>query len=369
LIWSLLSLVAVSFVFLKCDVLFKLIYGQMPLFERALILPLIFILVTLVTVWSVSAKRFPSKWVAPLFIIIIAGDLIITGWSYITVCNASEFLNPVPPLLEKVENPSEGSFRAYFHDSVFPPNRGMLSHIENLNGSTPLALKRTIDFMEAMTGVQPFRFSHNYIINRQCFMIDRPFPFRILNVRYSMTYDDESGEAQLLENVKPFPRAIWIQRAEVLSGPEAVLERLSAEDFDPRLSVLLEEDPGISLSRDSSIDSAAPAKITDYQNNRIAIECNAPGDGWLLLSEQFYPGWKAWCDGSPAPIYRADYILRAVPVPGGKHTIVMKYSPPSFKIGAALSALMALMFCATVAVSAWRARNPGTTGQTHGQNK
>ncbi len=57
----------------------------------------------------------------------------------------------------------------------------------------------------------------------------------------------------------------------------------------------------------------------------------------LFLSDTYYPGWKAFVDGAEQPIYRADFVLRAVSVPSGVHTVRFVYDPLSWKLGLALS--------------------------------
>jgi uncharacterized membrane protein YfhO len=66
------------------------------------------------------------------------------------------------------------------------------------------------------------------------------------------------------------------------------------------------------------------------------VECASRG--MLVLSEVYYPGWRAYVDGAAASIYRADYALRAVEVDEGAHRVEMVYDPVSFKLGAAISA-------------------------------
>jgi uncharacterized membrane protein YfhO len=58
----------------------------------------------------------------------------------------------------------------------------------------------------------------------------------------------------------------------------------------------------------------------------------------VLLADTFYPGWTATVDGAPAPIYRADYVLRAVFVSAGNHEIEFRFMPRSFRLGAEVSA-------------------------------
>jgi uncharacterized membrane protein YfhO len=77
--------------------------------------------------------------------------------------------------------------------------------------------------------------------------------------------------------------------------------------------------------------------ITKYQPNRIELDCASDSNTYLVLSELFYPGWQAYIDGNKAQILRADYLLRAVPLPAGKHNVVFVYRPKSFLIGAAIT--------------------------------
>ena len=64
--------------------------------------------------------------------------------------------------------------------------------------------------------------------------------------------------------------------------------------------------------------------------------------GLLVLSDVDYPGWQARVDGQPVPTYRANYLLRAVPVEGGQHRVEVYYDPPLFKLGLAITVLTLL---------------------------
>jgi uncharacterized membrane protein YfhO len=76
----------------------------------------------------------------------------------------------------------------------------------------------------------------------------------------------------------------------------------------------------------------------------------------VVVSELYYPGWRATMDGIDTPIYRADHALRAVLVPAGRHSVEMVFDPLSFRVGAIIS-LVTLLTAALVLVRAgWRAR-------------
>ncbi|WP_343417085.1 YfhO family protein [Candidatus Flexifilum breve] len=68
-------------------------------------------------------------------------------------------------------------------------------------------------------------------------------------------------------------------------------------------------------------------RIADYTAERVVIDVETDFDGYLFLSDAYYPGWHATIDGAPTTIYRADVMFRAVFVPAGVHEIVYTYDP------------------------------------------
>ena len=61
--------------------------------------------------------------------------------------------------------------------------------------------------------------------------------------------------------------------------------------------------------------------------------------GYLVSTDAWYPGWKAYVDGRPATLHRANLAFRAVSVPAGRHTVAFRYEPRSVRVGLALTAL------------------------------
>ena len=73
--------------------------------------------------------------------------------------------------------------------------------------------------------------------------------------------------------------------------------------------------------------------IDSYTPNSVAISTESPEDAFLVLSDTYYPGWKAYVDGKEVFVYRTNYAFRGVLVPQGTHEIVFRYQPLSFAIG------------------------------------
>jgi hypothetical protein len=338
LIWSLVVSTIFLLIISNFNIVFMLMAGERDFLTPSIILPLLFISLTTFAIWLIYLQKIPRKWLSPLIILIISADLILTGARHLEINRIPDYSRESSPHLKNLTNAPLGQFRVYFYHAMFPANHGMSLHMENLNGYNPVFLERSERFMEEMSGIKPFRSADDYMIRSKCFEQDNMFPFRILNIRYASAYDRDSNTFSMVENPNPFPRALWIQNAEVFSDPEDILKILGDDGFDPYQTVLLEK--GTQAPRSSNLGGgSAPAKIEDYSINNIKLSLDAPTDGWVLFSEQFYPGWKAWCDGNPVEVYRADFILRAVPVPAGRHIVTMEYSPLSFKIGSIISLL------------------------------
>ena len=83
---------------------------------------------------------------------------------------------------------------------------------------------------------------------------------------------------------------------------------------------------------------AARAEFTKYTIHDLEVKTTTAGNNLLFFSETYYPvGWKAFVDGKETPIYRANYLFRAVMVPGGVHTVEMKFEPKGFFLGKNMS--------------------------------
>ena len=151
----------------------------------------------------------------------------------------------------------------------------------------------------------------------------------------------KSHAVALYENRDVMPRAFIVHQALVLNDDEA-LARLRQPDFAPDKVILLAEGKPLSPA---SVPTAETDRvsISSYQSERVVIQATTAQSGYLLLADSFYPGWEATVDGQRVPIYRADYVYRAVAIQPGEHTIVFEFHPLSFMVGAMISGLSLMM--------------------------
>lgn len=134
---------------------------------------------------------------------------------------------------------------------------------------------------------------------------------------------------RVLQNTKAFPHAFLVGSYVVRKDNQEILDTIFHPDFNLRDSIVLEENPHISISPDQD----AKATITKYTPDDVSITTQAKSNMFLFLSDTYFPGWKAYIDGKQTAIYRADYAFRAIALPKGRHNVRFVYFPQSFVFG------------------------------------
>jgi hypothetical protein len=171
------------------------------------------------------------------------------------------------------------------------------------------------------------------------------------------------------ENRASFPRAFAVPDAITVSNPEAAINLLAHGPIQPRRQVVLEDPdaPPTAPPRPAITDGdrlGAPygqVDVVEYRNEWVNLRASSDG-GYLVLTDAYYPGWRAYLDGEETPVLRADYLFRAVALPPGRHLVQFRYQPESFEAGLAITrltlALLGLALLVSLAPAA-RARRPG----------
>ncbi|HID65071.1 MAG TPA: hypothetical protein EYP49_20320, partial [Anaerolineae bacterium] len=175
----------------------------------------------------------------------------------------------------------------------------------------------------------------------------------LMNVKYILDYGEIPGlnlvfadGVRIYRNDDALPRAYVVPQAQVMPDDEELLAELLSQTFDPRRTVLLSparSQESISPHHLFNLQSPTsnrqpPIPLSpEYSPNAVKVEVSLNQDGYLVLSDTYYPGWRAYVDGEEKEILRANYAFRAVPLESGQHTVLFKYDPLSFKMGLAIS--------------------------------
>ncbi|MCP4601176.1 MAG: YfhO family protein [Proteobacteria bacterium] len=262
---------------------------------------------------------------------------------------------PIEKLLEK--EAKQGGNNSLFRvmDSRRSNNldKGMMYNVSSLNGYEPGILERYNRFvnlarnkpLEKYYAVLKFRRYHPML--------------KLLNLKYVFDHSRSRIQSKhlkeiynkrglrILENTNPLPRAWIVYNTHIEKDPEKILSAIHKGRFDFRRTVMLENSEAKEIGTsafDRDMKESQNVEIGEYSANYIKLEADLAREGYLVLSEIFYPGWNAYVDGETAPIYRANYILRAVHLEKGRHVVEMSFTPRLFWLGFWLS-LGCLIVC------------------------
>jgi hypothetical protein len=131
---------------------------------------------------------------------------------------------------------------------------------------------------------------------------------------------------------RTWPRAHVACRVVEEPDPERAMLLPYAPDFDPERQVALSGAPAAGCTR-------GRVALTGGVPGEERFEVETDGDGYLVSRASFARGWTARVDGEEAPVLRANGKHKAVPVPAGRHEVVLRYQPPGLGLGLALAAL------------------------------
>jgi hypothetical protein len=179
----------------------------------------------------------------------------------------------------------------------------------------------------------------------------------MLRLRYVLRIDGE--QVRLVPtHLEELPRAALYSHWRVIPAPEQVLAAMGDPGFDPARVVLLENDPGLAPAASEERGSVS---IVDVSTNQIDVQADVPEPAVLLLTDNYSAGWKATpLPGSSARSYRvmpANYTLRAIPLPAGRHHFRLEYRPTAFVIGTWVTVLSVLAYLSVACRFWWRRRH------------
>ena len=171
-----------------------------------------------------------------------------------------------------------------------------------------------------------------------------------------------SGDVKIYRALDTLPRAYLVGQATLVPDEAEALAALADVGFEPAGKVVLFE-PEITSAGVSdeirSIESAASTgrvTVNRYEAERIALQVDLPAPGVLVVSDSWYPGWRATVDGQPVPMLRANLLFRAVALPAGVHDVIFEFKPTGGRAGLVIALVAGLVLFALVVVALIRRR-------------
>ncbi len=219
-------------------------------------------------------------------------------------------------------------------EAIWQPDTAALHGLQDVGGiANPLSLQHWHDLLEATGGRGTALYD---MLNAEYVLVEDGTP--LPDGKFELALDAQ-GPMAVYRNPNVMPRAWMVHEAELVADTRAALEMMQTPEFDPRTAAVLVADslPPLSSSETDSVS------VREYDTDSIAFDVQAGGDGLLVLSEVWYPGWIATVDGADAPVLAANGGLRAVPVPAGKSTVQLRFQPRPWRIGLLLAAAALLL--------------------------
>lgn len=151
----------------------------------------------------------------------------------------------------------------------------------------------------------------------------------MLNAKYVILSPNNAP----LVNEYALGNAWFVKNVKMADNANAELSALSL--FDPKNEALVDRRfDGKITSKESSSSAGDTIYLENYKPNQLTYKSSSKENRVAVFSEIYYPaGWDAFIDNKKADYFRADYVLRAMSIPAGDHTVIFRFEPSSYKIG------------------------------------
>lgn len=262
-----------------------------------------------------------------------------------------KILDTVPPVVQHLEaEAKQDVFRVarFGWQRMLAPNLLTLYGIQEPGGYDSIILTHYARYMEAIEHLKHLHY--NIIMGfEQKATLDSPL-FRLLSIRYLLSvkplshpdYElvDLPGDLKLsrIKPEKAMPRAFLVNRVHGVWNLDEAIDAIKTGKVDIKRTATVQTIPGQSSSLVGMLTGdPGEARITSYRPSRVEVTTSAPGQQLLVLSDVYYPGWRAYVDKTPADIIVTNGIFRGVSVPAGEHTVEFRFEPALFCTGVTLS--------------------------------
>jgi hypothetical protein len=163
--------------------------------------------------------------------------------------------------------------------------------------------------------------------------------------RFSVVF--KTRDIVVLENKSVLARAMAVpaRGVEVVPDVNQQLARLRNPSFNPEQSVILSGPPPQVVDRGTStgLPVNTEVRITESGINHLTLKAAAPQPAILVLSQTYYPGWKATIDGNEVDVFPANIALTGIALPAGSHEVRFVFQPMSFRIGSLLTLISTMI--------------------------
>ncbi|MBO4674011.1 MAG: YfhO family protein [Bacteroidaceae bacterium] len=179
---------------------------------------------------------------------------------------------------------------------------------------------------------------------------DSLFPvINMLNTRWFILGAGEKGEIKMpVENVTAMGNGWFVTNIQWAANANEELDALSKVNLRNTAVVAKADFDFLKTGGEGTV------KLTSYEANEAKYEVESDKGGLVVFSEVYYPGWTATIDGQTTEVGRANYVLRAINVPAGKHEVVFTFKPQSVQTTETIAYIALGILVLLIVLAAWR---------------
>lgn len=272
---------------------------------------------------------------------VVAGIILIAVSTLELTIASKQYLND-----ESYVSPDEyenSNFAANLIDQEILKDKDPNFRVFNLAGDT-YNESRTSYYHKSAGGYHPAKLRiYQDMIEKYLSGSPNPGIINMLNIKYIIVQNQQNGQAMLIPNADSAYGHCWlVKHVKVVNDRVAAITDIGSTNL--RDTAIVDKSFTQSITQPQP-DSASYIRMTKFDNDAIEYEASCNGPQFAVFSEIYYPkGWNAYVDGKKTEYVNANYVLRGLSVPAGKHTIKFVFEPESVKKG------RSIMFAASILI-------------------
>jgi hypothetical protein len=279
---------------------------------------LLFIAAGVTTLWFFITSKIKADWTA----LILTALLLMDMWGvdkrylnendFVKAKNYKNIHQPRPVETQLLQD-NDPNFRVY-DATINTFNSASTSyHLKTIGGYNAAKLRRYQDLID-------------YQISKGNMNV-----LNMLNTKY-IIQNDQENQPVAFPNAQTFGNAWFVDS--IMWVDNANEEMLALDSTDVSHVAIVDERFKDVIGNTSNFDTSSTITLTSYHPEKLVYEYNAPKASNVVFSEIYYDkGWRAFIDGIEMPYFRANYVLRGLSIPEGKHSIVFEFHPDTYYKG------------------------------------
>lgn len=300
----------------------SLIADRKVVFDEDLVRALLYGVSIGVLLWVMTLKKLPEKYAIPLIGIILVTDLLTVNNRYIE----TDYFGS--------KSQAENTFQLTDIDRQILTDTTRFRVYNNVSG---LVGARDAYFHRSVGGYHAAKPKRLQNLFDYGLLNANPDILSMLNVKYLIARDSQSGSIEKKQNSESFGVAWYVDSLRLVSSYDQLLAELKYNKLR-NVAFLLDSPQNQNLLQNFKADSLAKIELNDSRANYLKYSSSSNHDGFAVFSEMYYPkGWYLTINQKPAKIYNVNYLLRGAIIPKGENIIEFKFTPNVVKLGTNLT--------------------------------